>query len=331
MLTCRIGLVQLPFKPPALQPKHKKSHAIFKSSSNESISAQRTQKGAVLILPGFLFGSSQYQGLATSLRQRGYIAEIVPITAREWSPLLFGGDFQWYLRRIDTSLTSLYEQHGQVALVGHSAGGWVPRILLGDVPYQGNIYHRLHMAHTLVTLGTPHGSIEAYPLGRIPEKLYLDGINEKDKESIPEGVFGSSLQFANYFYPRGDCFPGVKFVCIASDAIHGERPPWRRKGNEDNDTELPLKARSFSQKIAQMTSAIQNGHSKSWFAYESYKSGCGHGDVSGDSVTPLCISHLPGAENVTLKAFRHGPTSSRDRPWYGDEEGIEQWIQYIDR
>ena len=28
-------------------------------------------------------------------------------------------------------------RHGRVALVGHSAGGWLARILLGGEPYQG--------------------------------------------------------------------------------------------------------------------------------------------------------------------------------------------------
>ncbi len=32
---------------------------------------------------------------------------------------------------------ALARRHGRVALVGHSAGGWVARLLLGTEPYQG--------------------------------------------------------------------------------------------------------------------------------------------------------------------------------------------------
>lgn len=32
---------------------------------------------------------------------------------------------------------SSFRRHGRVALVGHSAGGWVARLLLGREPYQG--------------------------------------------------------------------------------------------------------------------------------------------------------------------------------------------------
>lgn len=255
----------------------------------------------------------------------------MPATA--WFPVLTGSDFEFYLRRMDTALTSLYKSHGRVALCAHSASGWVSRILLGDVPYQGTVYNRQHMVHTLLTLGSPHGSIEAYPLGRTPEKITLEGI--KDAEIIPKGVRGSSLQFTNYFYPRGDIFPEVNIVCVAGDTIWGEEPPWRNgestKGNTQNaTTEEIIKPQSWSRQVATTMGAIAAGRSGAWLAYESYRSGCGHGDVTGDGVTPLCIAHLPGAENVTLQGIFHGPTSKPDKPWYGDEQGIQQWIKYLE-
>ena len=51
--------------------------------------------------------------------------------------------------------------------MGHSAGGWIARILLCGERYQGVRYARCSQVHTLVTLGTPHQSLERYPFGRV--------------------------------------------------------------------------------------------------------------------------------------------------------------------
>lgn len=99
---------------------------------------QSQSKGAALVLPGFLFSSRPYTPLVSLLRQEGYAAEVVPMSNQDWLPVLFlGGSFEFYLQRLDTVLQQMYEQHGPVALIGHSAGGWIARLLLGEVPYQG--------------------------------------------------------------------------------------------------------------------------------------------------------------------------------------------------
>lgn len=64
-------------------------------------------------------------------------AEVVPLRIRDWLPVLYGSSFNFYVTRIDAALRRLYAQHGPVALVGHSAGGWVARIVLGATPYEG--------------------------------------------------------------------------------------------------------------------------------------------------------------------------------------------------
>ena len=50
--------------------------------------------------------------------------------------------------------------------VGVSAGGWLARLALGSVPYNGEVFNLAPKVHTLVTLGTPHLSLEDYPFGR---------------------------------------------------------------------------------------------------------------------------------------------------------------------
>jgi len=44
----------------------------------------------------------------------------------------------------------------KVALIGHSAGGWISRVYLSTRSYGGKIYNGHDYIHSLVTLGTPH-------------------------------------------------------------------------------------------------------------------------------------------------------------------------------
>lgn len=46
---------------------------------------------------------------------------------------------------------------GKIALIGHSAGGWISRIYLSNKNYGGKVYNGQELVHSLVTLGTPHG------------------------------------------------------------------------------------------------------------------------------------------------------------------------------
>jgi len=52
-----------------------------------------------------------------------------------------------------------------------------------------------------------------------------------------------------------------------------------------------------------------------FFAFSSYKTSCGRGDVWGDGITPLECAHLPGAENIVLEGVFHNPGTPG---WYGD-------------
>lgn len=161
--------------------------------------------------------------------------------------------------------------------------------------------------HTLVTLGTPHHSTEQYPLGRIPEKLSIEGGN------VPPEVYGSSLKFANYFYPRGDAFPGVQVVCLVGNAIVGR--------------DLLAGDEAQQAQEGSVNRVQASGKLDAYFAFQGYKSGCGRGDVPGDGVTPIEIAHLPGAENVVLEGVWHGPQGSVERPWYGDV--LHLWEKYL--
>jgi len=50
------------------------------------------------------------------------------------------------------------EPMGKVALIGHSAGGWICRAYLSNRSYGGKAYCGNELVHSLITLGSPHGN-----------------------------------------------------------------------------------------------------------------------------------------------------------------------------
>ena len=58
---------------------------------------------------------------------------------------------------------------GRVALIGHSAGGYMARVFLSERPYAGKAYCGKRLVHSLVTLGTPHMEGKGTSAGPEPE------------------------------------------------------------------------------------------------------------------------------------------------------------------
>ena len=110
------------------------------------------------------------------------------------------------LRKLDQTVKQLIKQHNasKINLIGHSAGGWIARIYLGEQPYNihqdvtesAGLWHAYPYISTLVTLGTPHVSQERWTK--------------------------RNLDFVKVNYP-GAFYPEVHYVCVAGKAIYGER------------------------------------------------------------------------------------------------------------
>ncbi len=71
------------------------------------------------------------------------------------------------------------EAKGRIALVGHSAGGWISRVYLSHRDYGGKAYCGSELVHSLVTLGTPQGNAPGAAFRSI------DWVN---REEIPKNV-----------------------------------------------------------------------------------------------------------------------------------------------
>jgi pimeloyl-ACP methyl ester carboxylesterase len=159
-----------------------------------------------IILPGYLAGALPYGEMEQALRQLGYPVLTVPLRRRDWLPTLGGRSVLPILQKLDQTVKQLQAETGSEAvnLVGHSAGGWICRIYLGEVPYDihpsdsGQVC--LWKAHptvkTLITLGTPHVSNERWTK--------------------------RNLDFVKTHYP-GAFHSTVRYICVAGKAAYGSR------------------------------------------------------------------------------------------------------------
>lgn len=159
-----------------------------------------------VILPGYFAGALPYQEMERTLQELGFPVVTVPLLRRTWLPTVGGRSMLPVLQMLDRTVKQIMQETGsdRINLVGHSAGGWIARIYLGEIPYDihptnaGKIC--LWKAHpqvaTLVTLGTPHVSQERWTK--------------------------RNLDFVKLNYP-GAFYPGVRYVCVAGKAIYGDR------------------------------------------------------------------------------------------------------------
>jgi triacylglycerol esterase/lipase EstA (alpha/beta hydrolase family) len=158
----------------------------------------------IIILPGYLEGAITYRQLEQSLQEMTPTLT-VPLRRRDWLPTLGGRPVTPILQQLDRTVKQVLQQYNASAinLIGHSAGGWIARIYLGEKPYSGRSavapfgpWQAHTYVATLVTLGTPHVTQERWARW--------------------------NLDFVNNNYP-GAYYRNVRYVCVAGKTIFGER------------------------------------------------------------------------------------------------------------
>jgi triacylglycerol esterase/lipase EstA (alpha/beta hydrolase family) len=151
-----------------------------------------------VILPGYLAGAAEYLALQKSLTKLGASATVVPLNRREWLPTVGGRSVVPILQRLHQTVEMVRQKYqcDRVNIIAHSAGGWIARIYLGDLPYYDRVWQgRSHTAN-LICLGTPQESRESWVL--------------------------KNLNFVNHNYP-GAFYQDVQYICVAGKATLGEK------------------------------------------------------------------------------------------------------------
>jgi triacylglycerol esterase/lipase EstA (alpha/beta hydrolase family) len=158
----------------------------------------------IVILPGFLEGAAAYAKLEESLDELGFPTITVPLRRRDWLVTLGGKSVTPIIQILDKTVKQALQDFNvsQINLIGHSAGGWISRIYMGEFGYQGkkeekaNYWKAYPSIANLITLGTPHISREPWT------QWNLDFVND----NYPGAFYGS-----------------VRYICVAGKAVLGKR------------------------------------------------------------------------------------------------------------
>jgi triacylglycerol esterase/lipase EstA (alpha/beta hydrolase family) len=159
-----------------------------------------------VIIPGFFAAATDYQDMANWLIQQGKPTTIVPLKKQDWWPTLGGRSMLPILNQIDRTIQTTLQTYNidQLNLIGHSAGGWIARIYLGEQDYdvhgrqpdQTYVWKGHRCVRQLITLGSPHTSQERWTK--------------------------KNLNFVNDTYP-GAYEANVDYICIAGKSVMGAR------------------------------------------------------------------------------------------------------------
>lgn len=152
----------------------------------------------LVLIGGYMSSPWDYRGVVGALERPpyGYRVFVAPCTIGHWV-ITRDRDLRRILALVRSVVAGALAATGaeRVTLVAHSMGGTLARIYLGDRPYHGEIYggHR-YVAH-LITLGTPHHSLERWT--------------------------EHSVGFVNSAYP-GAYFPHIRYTSVIGHALRGD-------------------------------------------------------------------------------------------------------------
>jgi len=161
----------------------------------------RQQPANIIVLPGLGNSSQDYTPMLRLLERRGLSAAVVPVARPDWARNAVGildGNWwagklrprpvlDWYLDRVSSLIAecrSASTSDDGLILLGHSAGGWLGRIVLGETGGKG--------VKRFVTLGTPH----CPPLpdsGAFDQTRGLLTFVQEEYKALPPGVEGISI------------------------------------------------------------------------------------------------------------------------------------------
>ena len=188
---------------------------VYPFSPRWEVGSATAHEGAptVVLAPGFGNTSSDYAGAVRALERRGFKVIVASVARGDWVRVFAAGlpnrDFWraaaepevaygWYLRRLEAALANAHRVSGRgVALVGHSAGGWLARHV-AEKSAPGVVSH-------LVSLGTPHfptpapgrdmtggalTAVAAKPLPEATKVICVAGraVRGLQKERLPEAL-----------------------------------------------------------------------------------------------------------------------------------------------
>jgi len=205
----------------------------------ERLEVSSEPKSTVVILPGLANSADDYADMSECLAKRGFTVSTVPIERQDWLRNAAGvADIRWwqgvleprpvldwYFERAAQTIreAAAKADGGQVVLCGHSAGGWLARVLLGSY---FTAEESQALVRKLVTLGTPHLPPLEGSEGTFDQTRGILSYVQNNYGDLPDGIAGVSV--------GGRCILGSAEVSevnefatgIGYQQVHGKATVW---------------------------------------------------------------------------------------------------------
>ena len=298
-------------------------------SAPTSLAASRP---AVVVVPGFLYGSEDFVGLAEALRRRGVDATVAPIAWWHWIPCLGGRSVRPILERIQCAVD--YASSADVVAVEAPAPAYSPLDLWRDF--------RQTPGGVMAVGGSadPDEFPDVAPCGGFgdaPPPRRACAIVGHSAAGWISRIFLSSRPYGGKAY-GGSGGRVSKLVTLGSPHAASEGVAFANVAWANREA-APVPALAVA-------GGGFGGATAESFTTDSYAF-CGAPDAEtcdGDGVTPVASAlDLPGAETLLLDgATLHAPQFPRwlapqlhdagvagGTPWFGDDARLDAWAPFL--
>lgn len=152
----------------------------------------------IVLLGGAFSVAAVYAGMREALAGvSGQPVTVVPTSVLAWSASVLPLGWALILDQLDAVVKPVAANSptGKVTLVGHSSGGVMGRLYLGEQPFERRVYNGRRFVDTLITLGSPHYNYRgAYMRNRVNQR-----------------------------YPGAFFAPEVRYLAVAGKAVEGRK------------------------------------------------------------------------------------------------------------
>ena len=285
-----------------------------------SVVASASSKPAVVVLPGLGNCTEDYDAFASELELRGFSATVAAVGRPDWLRNAAGltqlaywqgtlkprPTVDWYLSRIADAVAAAKEKSGadRVALVAHSAGGWMSRVYMQDFGVDD--------IRCVVTLGSP--------LNAVP----------KDVPGVVDQTRGILT------YVEANCAKptelGVPVTCLAGNGSWA----WRRWGAPGTP-----RGSSSGRGISRCVGLRRRGGTgsrrwrrRTWTARTTSRSRGARLIHPSSSFFAHPLAHrssltVSSRRSLDRRVFHTPIGSSDERPWYGTPKVLDQWVDKL--
>jgi pimeloyl-ACP methyl ester carboxylesterase len=215
------------------------------------------QGPGIIILGGFLSPAAIYTGFGRTLsRLSGHSVYIVGVKTVDWLPSITPLGWLRLLNKLDYAVRQVIAEHGdQVTLIGHSAGGVLSRLYLGQQPLFGRRYDGKRWVKHVITLGSPHYNEQRWRGGMMSRWV---------QNRYPDAFFAGPVRYTSVagriIQGKEDGTPREQFAFRSYRDLAGDGTAW-------GDGMIPVKSALLrnSQQITLEGVSHYRGFGGPWF------------------------------------------------------------------